>query len=992
MDCKIIFEGIRMHGVIHRTVIGVCFVLLMLSCSPQPKVKPGWPTISHETKPWSRWWWHGNVLTKEGITAEMEAYQKAGLGGLEITPIYGVFGEEEAFIDYLSPEWMDLFLHTLKEAERLDLGIDMATGTGWPFGGPWVKSEDACKNMHYNVYELKQGQSLKEKIEFTQQPLLRAVGNQVYEVSSSFGEGRSEASKRTNKEPLIKVEMKRLDIKDLVEPIEKNENLQALALDQVQFEKPLKLQVLMGYSDEGAVINLTTNVDSTGKLNWVAPEGNWKLYAVFEGWHGKMVERAGPGGEGNVIDHFSATALKNYLNRFDSAFAGKDIQSLRSFFNDSYEVDDARGSADWTPTLFDEFTKRRGYDLREHLPALFSKSNDEMNKRILSDYRETISEMLLDNFTQQWTTWAHDKSALVRNQAHGSPANILDLYATVDIPEIEGVEPLRIKMASSAGNVTGKKLVSSESATWLNEHFESNLSDIKIALDRFMLNGVNHIFYHGTTYSPADEPWPGRLFYASVHLNPRNSLWKDFDALNNYVVRCQSFLQNSTPDNDVLLYYPVYDRLATPGNEMIEHFDGIGKQFENTAFERTAKSMQESGYAFDYISDKQIGKVSFEANALKTEGNSFYQTLIIPKCEFIPARTLQKIIALAESGVTVIALEGLPVNASGYSNLESNQKLFDETINKLKDQTEISQGITEIKVGKGRVLVGENANTLLAHASIRNESMTDLGIDFIRKKEAGNRTSYMIVNQNDELFEGWLPVNVKSKFAVLYDPMTGEYGKANTRVSASGNLEINVRLTTKQTLFIETYEQEPEINSFNNYSLTGTKIPLTGKWEVTFTDGGPTLPVTINTDTLTSWTNFGGGEYQNFSGTASYKINFSKPESGEWVLDLGKVKESAEVFLNGKSIGTLIGPVYQIQLSNSDLKDDNVLEIQVSNLMANRIADLDKRNVFWKKFYNVNFPARKSENSRNGLFDASGWEPRESGLMGPVSLIKCNPK
>ena len=112
----------------------------------------------------------------------------------------------------------------------------------------------------------------------------------------------------------------------------------------------------------------------------------------------------------------------------------------------------------------------------------------------------------------------------------------LPTYSTsmrlVDIPEIEGVEPLRIKMASSAGNVTGKKLVSSESATWLNEHFESNLSDIKVALDRFMLNGVNHLFYHGTTYSPPGEPWPGWLFYAAVHLNPRNPLWNDFDALN----------------------------------------------------------------------------------------------------------------------------------------------------------------------------------------------------------------------------------------------------------------------------------------------------------------------------------------------------------------------------------------------------------------------------------------------------------------------------
>jgi hypothetical protein len=105
-----------------------------------------------------------------------------------------------------------------------------------------------------------------------------------------------------------------------------------------------------------------------------------------------------------------------------------------------------------------------------------------------------------------------------------------------------------------------------------------------------------------------------------------------------------------------------------------------------------------------------------------------------------------------------------------------------------------------------------------------------------------------------------------------------------------------------------------------------------------------------------------------------------------WLLDLGLVKESAEVFLNEKSIATLIGPTYQVFLDDAALKETNQLEIQVSNLMANRISHMDKQKQFWKKFYNVNFPARKSENRKKGLFDASGWEPRDSGLIGPVTL------
>src|SRR5690606_17887654 len=133
-------------------------------------------------------------------------------------------------------------------------------------------------------------------------------------------------------------------------------------------------------------------VDEDGTLSWKYPGGKWRLIAAFTGWHGKMVERAGPGGEGNVIDHFSARSLNRYLTHFDSAFRETDIKTLRAFFNDSYEVDDAAGAADWTPDLLAEFKERRGYDLRNHFHELLSDVPDENANRILCDYRETISE------------------------------------------------------------------------------------------------------------------------------------------------------------------------------------------------------------------------------------------------------------------------------------------------------------------------------------------------------------------------------------------------------------------------------------------------------------------------------------------------------------------------------------------------------------------------------------------------------------------------
>ena len=366
----------------------------------------------------------------------MEKYEKAGLGGLEITPIYGVKGYEDRFINYLSPAWIEMFEHTLREGERLDLGVDLATGNGWPFGGPWVSDEDACKNFVHKTYSLKGGERLGEAVSFIQKPLVRAVG-------------------------------RRVGIEEVKDPISANTNLQALALDQVRFEKALPLQVLMAFSDKGEKQNLTLRVGRDGKLDWTAPAGSWTLYAVFMGSHGKMVERAGPGGEGNVIHHFSSAALKKYLSKFDQALSSLNTRSLRAYFNDSYEVDDAEGESAWTPNFLAEFKRRRGYDLSDQLPALFGKDTAENNGRVLCDFRETISDLLLDEFTIPWQRWAVSKGAIVRNQAHGSPANILDLYAASDIPETEGQEIMPMKFASSAAHVTGKTLVSAEAATWL---------------------------------------------------------------------------------------------------------------------------------------------------------------------------------------------------------------------------------------------------------------------------------------------------------------------------------------------------------------------------------------------------------------------------------------------------------------------------------------------------------------------------------------------
>lgn len=976
-----------MDGTLRYLVIGAVLTIGALSCNEAPRVTAEWPTVTRETKPWTRWWWHGSAVTKEGITAELEAYSKAGLGGVEITPIYGVYGEEDSFIQYLSPQWLEMLDHTLREAARLGLGVDMATGTGWPFGGPWVSAEDACKNMNFSVHALEEGESLREPLIFHQEPYVRAVGTQVYEMHGIY-KVPGEQAQGSIAEPLMKRDVKPLNIEQLIEPVEANSNLQALALDQVKFDKQLTPSVIMAYSADGEVVNLTSKVDTAGMLNWIAPPGSWQVYAIFPGAHGKMVERAAPGGEGNVIDHFSEKALNNYLHRFDSAFSGRSLDGLRAFFNDSYEVDDARGTADWTPKLFEQFLQRRDYDLREHLPALFGHASEEENQRVLCDYRETLSELVHDNFTAVWRAWAKDKGKIVRNQAHGAPANILDLYAAVDIPETEGTEPLRIKMASSAAHVSGKPLISSESATWLDEHFLSSLAEIKASVDLLMTGGVNHIFYHGSCYSPPGDPWPGRLFYAAVHLNPRNPMWEDFGKLNAYVTRSQSFLQKSKPANDVLLYYPIYDRFSTPGREMLEHFDGIGEQFDSTAFKDAAEMMLEQGYTYDYISDKQIRTLEVSDGKLVTEGEHLYQTIVVPHCKYIPVATLRALLSLADDGATIIMYKGMPETFSGYEKREENGKAFSTLMSDLAFAADGSRGMERAEPGSGAVFRGDDLEALLAETGVRREELTEKGLSFIRKRNEKGFL-YFITNWSANDFDGTVRLSAPARSAMLFDPMFGRAGVAQVRQEDEDDpLSVRLQLRYGETIIVQTSERAVRGEAFPYIATSGERFTVEGPWQLTFVKGVPALPPSATMNTLRSWTLLPDVGSSNFSGTARYMATFQVPEAweGDVQLDLGTVKETSRVLVNGHYVATLIGPRFTVTIDRELLTGNDTLAIEVSNLMANAIADLDRRGINWKRFYNVNFPARLEVNRKNGLFDASEWLPLESGLLGPVTL------
>lgn len=915
-----------------------------------------WPAVTTQAKPWTRWWWEGSAVNKKDLSWNMENYSKVGLGGLEITPIYGVKGHESEFIPFLSDQWMNMLQFTLQEAKRLNMGIDVANATGWPFGGPWVTDADASKELFWKKYEVKGGEKLGEEVVFIQQPLIRADGVDP-------------------------------DIKDIKQPFGSNKNLQVWALDQLRFERKLPLTILMAYNKDGQKLNITDKVDVAGHLNWTAPAGSaWQLYGLFLGDHGKMVERAAPGGEGFVIDHFSKKALTDYLGHFDSAFKGHDISGIRAFFNDSYEVDDAKGQSNFTPLFFEEFTKRRGYDLRSYLPALFGDGDKETVSRVICDYRETISELLLDNFTQPWHTWGKGKGALIRNQSHGSPANILDLYAAVDIPETEGNDVLRFKFATSAAHVTGKPLASSESATWLNDHFLSSLGEVKQAIDKFFTGGVNHVFYHGVAYSPQDAPWPGWLFYAAVHFQPANPFWQHFGTLNDYIARCQSFLQQGNPDNDILVYYPQYDSYAEPGKALLKHYDALKPDFNGTGFADAAETMLAKGFTFDFISDKQIAAMRSDGAALLTGGLS-YKTIMLPDCRYISVATLQKIVDMAKAGATVVVYKSMPADVPGLGKLEERKKALTALLASLQFQ-QSADGVKTAGIGRGKFVMGDDITTLLRAAKISREMMTDDGLQFVRRKDKEGYC-YFIANQSGRPVEKEVSLAADAASVVLYNAMLKQSGLAKSKNLPQGQTSVYLQLQPGESCILRTSSLKQTGRSYAYFGPAGSGVEIAGSWTIRFEEGGPSLPAPVTTDKLISWTELGGDDVKAFSGIASYSISFAKPQgsAAEWRLNLGKVYGSAEVYLNGKKLGTLLGPDYSIDIPATALLSENHLEIKVANLMANRIIDMDKHNIPYRIFYNTNFQAHFKENrGSDGLFTAANWSPLPSGITGKVVL------
>jgi hypothetical protein len=277
-------------------------------------------------------------------------------------------------------------------------------------------------------------------------------------------------------------------------------------------------------------------------------------------------------------------------------------------------------------------------------------------------------------------------------------------------------------------------------------------------------------------------------------------------------------------------------------------------------------------------------------------------------------------------------------------------------------------------------------------AELRERMFDTEGLMCVRRTLPDGRY-YFIANRSLQPVEGWVPLATVSAVVRIMDPMTGESGLGRVRPLAEGSgCEVWLQLPPGASLILRTLKDgSPDEPPWTWWTQTAEGKDLQGEWKVEFLEGGPELPDAFTTPRLASWTELGGEEAERFAGTARYTLNFDlspgrlKPGPQTWQLNLGSVAQSARVRLNGRDQGTVITPPFALTVG--ELKPlGNVLEVEVTNLAANRIRDLDRRGVNWKNFHDINFV-----NINYRPFDASDWPLTESGLLGPVTLTPVGP-
>jgi hypothetical protein len=744
----------------HWSASAILILASVFPASAQPDLAKDFQSPPAQARPHTWWHWMNGNITREGITADLEAMRKIGLGGAQI------FNVSESIplgpVKFMSPEWLALVKHAATEADRLGLELCMHNCAGWSSsGGPWITPEHAMQMVVSSEVAV-------------QGPTHFAAALPAPETREGYYRDIAVLAFPTPKDNTAR-------IKDLkVKAGYESRYAQQPMLDAFPAEAVI---------DRTKVVDLTTKLDGAGRLTWDAPDGAWTVLRLGHTPTGAKNAPAPASGRGLECDKLSREA-------FDAFWAGsmaKVVQSLgplagktlNNCLVDSYEM----GGQNWTPRFREEFTRRRGYDPLFLLPVLTGRVVDsgEMSERFLWDFRRTIADLFADNYYSYFAEKCHASGMLASIEPYDGPFECLQVGRDADIPMGEfwvgGDESPSCKLAASVAHTYGRKIIGAESFTavpevgrWLNHPYS-----LKGVGDLMYTVGINRYIIHRYAHQPWLNQYPGMTMGQwGTHFERTTTWWDQGSGWVQYMARCQYLLQQGRFAADAC------------------YFAGDGAPSDGPH----RPALKASGYDYDACNlDVLTNRMTVKDGRLALPDGLSYRLLVLPDSPFMTPRTLTRLRELVVEGATIIgprptkspSLNQFPVCDAEVARMAS--ELWGDTDGK---------SIKEHALGKGRVVWGRTPEEVLAASGTVPDCSFQSASGRLAwiHRVSGDTDVYFVSNQSSRSQEFEALFRIRGKIPELWDADTGMIAAAPLWTESDGKTTVPLRLDPSGSVFV----------------------------------------------------------------------------------------------------------------------------------------------------------------------------------------------
>jgi hypothetical protein len=766
----------------------------------------------------------------------------------------------------------------------------------------------------------------------------------------------------------------------------------------------------------GDVVDVTSKMDADGTLHWDVPEGHWTILRMGYAPTGARNRPSVPAGSGLEVDKLSSKYVQQYFAGYMDPMrshlgdlVGSTVQYMTM---DSWEA----GMQNWTDAMIAEFKQRRGYDPTPYLPVLAGRvvENADVSDRFLWDFRRTLADLYAGDFYGTMDSELHKLGMKAYSEASGValeiPEDTLLNKSHIDIPMAEfwvrALHPdsmyyVDVRGAASAAHVYGKPLVATE--TFTGGGYEAPYTLKKIA-DYWFTQGVNRLVFHTSAEQPLDTK-PGNTM-VGTHIN-RNITWAELaKPFMTYTARVQYMLQQGSPVADLAYLLPEGAPSTMP-------FWGPGLQPALPA-----------GYDYDFINTDILlnhtsvladGRVHVDGSSEMPDGMS-YRVLVLPPTTQMTPEVLRKLRALVAGGATITGAR--PVSSPSLLHYpDADNEVHTLATDLWGDMDGVT--LNQHAFGKGMTYWGLTLDEVLTRVKETPDFAASGSLDnppaWVHRKTA-DADIYFVANQADA------PVHLDARFRVsgkdveVWRPMDGTEVKDVSYTNGvrmpdrtgnhqpgigpalyttpEGSTEVPLDLAERESVFV-VFRNAARAPERTASSPVETKLTtLSGPWTLTFPPNWG-APASVQMTKLTSWTQSADAGVKYFSGTATYtktvetSATWFKPGQHIWI-DLDKVRDIAEVKVNGKPAGMVWAPPYRVDVTAELKPGANKLEIAVTNEWTNRQIGDRSLPVEKRVLAQPGGPGAAGGGGGFG-FGFGPQTPPESGLLGEVTLLAKRP-